>query len=174
MHWNNAVFHVIDLRTFSNIWYWLAVGVTWSVLSHWIIGVPFDMIYRARKEGGAAAHDLDQLVAINVRRLMQLSHIAGLWLSAFVAFILSSIAMMAFYYGSELAQGILLLMLPVTIVAVMNLRKSHQYELKQPTGKVLIKELLHLRLIIQSIGVVAIFFTAMYGMYFNLSVPVGY
>ncbi|MFQ1702750.1 component of SufBCD complex [Loktanella agnita] len=132
------------------------------------------MIYRARKEGGAAAHDLDQLVAINVRRLMQLSHIAGLWLSAFVAFILSSIAMMAFYYGSELAQGILLLMLPVTIVAVMNLRKSHQYELKQPTGKVLIKELLHLRLIIQSIGVVAIFFTAMYGMYFNLSVPVGY
>ncbi len=174
MHWNNAVFHVIDLRTFSNIWYWLAVGVTWSVLSHWIIGVPFDMIYRARKEGGAAAHDLDRLVAINVRRLMQLSHIAGLWVSAFVAFILSSIAMMAFYYGSELAQGILLLMLPVTIVAVMNLRKSHQYELKQPTGKVLIKELLHLRLIIQSIGVVAIFFTAMYGMYFNLSVPVGY
>jgi len=34
-----------------------------------------------------------------------------------------------------------------------------------------VKELLRLRIIIQVVAMIAIFFTAIYGMYYNLSVP---
>lgn len=174
MNWNDAIFQVIDMRTFSNVWYWLAVAVTWSTVSHWILGVPFDMIHRARRGGGQAAEDLDMLVAINVRRLSQINHEVGLWIMGFASFVLTCFALTGFYYGLELAKGVFLLMLPLMLVAVMSLRLSRRYEVKQPTGAALARDLLRLRFWIQVVAVIAIFLTAMYGMYFNLSLPVGY
>jgi hypothetical protein len=46
------VFEVIDMRSFSNLWYWIALAVLWSSTSHWVLGVPFDMIQRARRRAG--------------------------------------------------------------------------------------------------------------------------
>ena len=48
---------VIDLRSFSNLWYWIALAVLWSSISHWVLGVPHDMIHRARREGGQVLAD---------------------------------------------------------------------------------------------------------------------
>ncbi|MEM9756043.1 MAG: component of SufBCD complex, partial [Pseudomonadota bacterium] len=31
---------VIDLRSFSNLWYWIVLAVFWSSASHWGLGVP--------------------------------------------------------------------------------------------------------------------------------------
>ncbi len=174
MNWNDAIFQVIDLRTFSSIWFWLAVAVTWSTVSHWILGVPFDMIYRAKRYGGEAADDLEALLAINVRRLEQITDIAGLWIMGFAAFVLSSVAAMGFYYGLELAQGAFCMMLPLTLVGIMNLRASRRYGVKQPSGEVVARELIRLRFWIQVIAMISIFFTAMYGMYYNLTIPPGF
>lgn len=169
MPWNETIFQVIDTRTFSNIWYWLAVAVTWSTVSHWIIGVPFDMIFRARRYEGDAAGDLDLLVTINVRRLTAISEKAGVWLIGFVAFSLSALVMLGFYYGIELAQGFFCLAFPVTVVGMLNFRLSRRFAVSQPTGAALARALLKLRFWIQVIAMVSIFFTAMYGMYYNLS-----
>ena len=35
------------MRSFSNLWYWIALAVLWSTVSHWVLGVPFDMVQRA-------------------------------------------------------------------------------------------------------------------------------
>lgn len=169
MNWNDAIFQLIELHTFSNVWYWLAVAVTWSTMCHWIIGVPFDLIYRARRDGGQAAADLEMSVDINVRRLMTISDMAGLWLTGLFGFFLAVMASMGFYYGFELAQGFFLLALPLAIVGMISMRRSRSYALKRPSGKELALELLKLRFWIQVLAVVAIFVTAMFGMYHNLS-----
>ncbi len=65
-----TVFEVIDMRSFSNLWYWIGLAVIWSTVSHWVIGVPFDMVLRARLKGGQVANDLETLVQINCRRLV--------------------------------------------------------------------------------------------------------
>ncbi|WP_342075535.1 hypothetical protein [Yoonia sp. SS1-5] len=172
MDWNDAIFQVIDLRTFSNMWYWLAVAVTWSMVSHWILGVPFDMILRARRHGGQTAQDLDMMVAINVRRLLDINDIAGIWIMGFATFILSTLAMIGFYYGFEFAQGLFFLAVPLTIVGMISVRASRDFAADQPTGDALVRALIRLRFWIQSIAMLSIFLTAMYGMYHNLSHPV--
>lgn len=169
MNWNDAIFQVIDLRSFSSVWYWLAVAVSWSTVSHWIIGVPFDLIFRARREGGIAADDLDMLVAINVRRLMTISDIAGVWLIGFLFFLLSVLVSLGFYYGFELAQGVFCLAFPLSIVAMLNMRKARRYAANQPTGADLAHDLLRFRFWIQVIAMISIFITAMYGMFYTLS-----
>jgi hypothetical protein len=173
LNWNDAIFLVIEVRTFSNIWYWLAVGVIWSTVSHWILGVPFDMIYRARREGAQSARDLEDLVAINVRRLATINEMAGLWLVGFAAFMLTAFAMLGFYYGFELAQGFFCLSFPLVFVGMLNMRASRRFQTNQPEGEALARALMRLRFWIQVIAMISIFFTAMYGMYFNLIEPPG-
>ncbi len=174
MNWNDAIFQVIDLHTFSNFWYWLSVAVTWAMVSHWVLGVPFDMVLRARRHGDAAIADLEALVAINVRRLLTITDIAGLWLAGVTAFSLSTLAMMGFWYGFELAQGVFCLAFPLSAVAVMNIRMSRRFAQKQPMGDALPAALLRMRFWIQVIAMISIFVTAMYGMYRNLSLPLGF
>ena len=41
-----SVSEVIDLRSFSNLWFWIALAVMWSTVSHWVMGVPWDMVQR--------------------------------------------------------------------------------------------------------------------------------
>lgn len=174
MNWNDAIFQVISLHTFSNVWYWLAVAVSWASASHWILGVPFDMIFRAQRYGDQAAIDLEQIVAINVRRLKSITDVAGLGLIGIAAFFLTGLAWGGFFYGFELAQGVFLLAFPMTIVVVMNFSLSHRFSIAQPTGEELAGALIRLRFWIQAIAMTSIFLTAMYGMYHNISTPLGF
>ena len=43
---------------------WIVLAVAWSSASHWVLGVPFDMVMRARRQGGQAAADLEDLARI--------------------------------------------------------------------------------------------------------------
>lgn len=160
---------LIDFRTFSNIWYWLAVMVTWAVVSHWVIGVPFDMVVRARRQGGQAAQDLDILVAINLRRLLTLSGTPAVILVGIGAFVVTAAAMLGFVYGLELAQGLFCLAFPLVFVAVLTWRSCQRLALDQQTGPALIRALVRLRFWIQLIAITALFCTALLGIYVMLS-----
>mgnify|MGYP007096395090 CR=1 FL=1 len=160
---------LIDFRTFSNIWYWLAVMVTWAVATHWVIGVPFDMVVRARRQGGQAAQDLDILVAINLRRLLTLSGTPAVILVGIGAFVVTAAAMLGFVYGLELAQGLFCLVFPLVFVAVLTWRSCQRLALDQQTGPALIRALVRLRFWIQLIAITALFCTALLGIYVMLS-----
>lgn len=160
---------LIDFRTFSNIWYWLAVMVTWAVATHWVIGVPFDMVVRARRQGGQAAQDLDILVAINLRRLLTLSGTPTVILVGIGAFVVTAAAMLGFVYGLELAQGLFCLVFPLVFVAVLTWRSCQRLALDQQTGPALIRALVRLRFWIQLIAITALFCTALLGIYVMLS-----
>lgn len=146
----------------------MAVAVVWSSVSHYVLGVPFDMIARARRHGGQAEEDLRDMVRICVNRLLHISHTAGMILLGLVCFILTSLAIMGFWYGAELAQAIFLLAFPMSLVGATSLVAARQIAASDPVGEDLYSALNRHRFFTQVIGMIAIFITAMYGMYQNL------
>lgn len=174
VNWTNTLFEVIDMRSFSNLWFWIALAVVWSSVSHWVLGVPFDMIQRARKQGGQAELDLYDMVRINVNRLLYIGQVSGLVLLTFLAFFLTSLGILAFFYDVEFAQAVFLLAFPMTLVGALSLSTAQVIAREQPEGEALYARLSKHRVFTQFIGMISIFITAMWGMYQNLAVGPGF
>lgn len=168
MQWYELIFLLIDMRSFSNLWYWIGLAVLWSSVSHWVMGVPFDMISRARKQGGEAADILHTLSQISANRLLYISRSAGLWLIGLVCFVLTMLGLLAVVYAVEFAQAVLLMVAPMVLVGYLTLRTALKIEAEAPTGRDLIRCLLRHRFVVQLVGMVSIFVTAMFGMYQNM------
>lgn len=172
MDWTLAIARLIDLQTFTSVWYWLVVIVTWSIAGNWLIGVPFDMLYRARKATGQELADLETLVDINVRRIVWTDSKVGTAAAILVGFILCSLGVVGFGYGLEIAQGLFVLAAPLSVVLAVNLRLALQLSEEPLTGIVLVRRLFRVRLWTQVVAMLALFFTAIYGMYYALSAQV--
>lgn len=162
------VFEVIDMRSFSNLWYWIMLAVVWSSASHWVLGVPWDMVARARRFGGAAEEDLRDLVRVNVNRLLYISSTSGLWILAFTCFLLTTLALLGFVYSVEFAQAVLLLALPLSLVFALSVRTARR--IHDADGEGLHDMLFRHRVMTQVIGMAAIFVTAFWGMWQNLRI----
>ncbi|MGB3279803.1 MAG: component of SufBCD complex [Pseudorhodobacter sp.] len=170
MDWYKTVFDLIDLRSFSNLWFWIALAVMWSTTSHWVLGVPFDMVARARKNGGEAAQDLHDLVGINARRLLFIAQVSGLWLIGIAAFVLTVLVVLGFIYKVEFAQAVFLLLAPMGIVGALSLSTAQHITVMQMEGEDLYRRLTRHRMIVQAIGMVSIFITSLWGMWQNMQV----
>jgi hypothetical protein len=164
----STVFELIDMRSFSNLWYWIALAVVWSTTSHWVLGVPYDMIQRAARNGGQTEADLEVLVRINCNRLLYIGRISGLWILAFSCAFLTGLAMLGFIYWVEFAQALFLLAFPLSLVALLSLRTASRIEAEALSGDALRRRLRRHRIYTQMIGLAAIFVTAMWGMWQNL------
>ncbi|MCO4842732.1 MAG: component of SufBCD complex [Yoonia sp.] len=173
MDWNNAILHVINLRSFSSIWYWIMVAVVWSTASHWVLGVPFDMIQRAKRHGGQAELHLVDMVRINVNRQLTTAAVAGVWLIGILFFALSTLAGLGFIYNIEMAQAIFLLAFPISIIGAISVSTSRLIVATNPEGDALHNVLMRHRIWTQIIGMIAIFVTGLYGMFHNLAVVRG-
>lgn len=172
MSFYDSVFTLIDLRSFSNLWFWIALAVLWSGASHYVLGVPFDMVMRARREGDQAMADLETLVAIQVRRRVHIQRSSGLWITGFWAMVLSATLILGFGYGVELAQAFTLLGLPAALVLGLGFRLALRLEHAPLSGEGLTRVLTWHRLVVQGIGIVAVLATAVWGMFHNLSISV--
>ncbi|MDP3960916.1 MAG: component of SufBCD complex [Pseudorhodobacter sp.] len=168
MEWYTLIFLLIDMRSFSSLWYWIALAVLWSSVSHWVLGVPFDLINRARRKGGDAAEDLAVLARINARRMLYISRNGGMWLVGIVFFLLTVLAMLSALYEVEFAQALLFMVAPMVLVGYLSLRLALKVEAGAPEGEALVRLLMRHRFIVQLIGMIAIFVTAMFGMYHNI------
>lgn len=174
MDWYQTLFELIDMRSFSNLWFWIVLAVVWSSASHWVLGVPFDMVLRARRHGGQAETDLQDMVRVNVNRLLYISRISGLWILGFTCFALTMLAMLGFFYAFEFAQALFLLAFPMSLVGLLSLSTARLIASEDCTGERLRKRLTRHRLYTQLIGMVSIFVTAMWGMYQNVALgPLG-
>jgi hypothetical protein len=168
--WYRTVFELIDMRSFSNLWYWIALGVLWSTASHWVLGVPFDMITRARRLQGAALEDLEVMVRINCERLLYISRTAGLWLVAVACFVLTALVTLGFFYDVEFAQALLFILFPMLLLGGMSVRTAGMIEAGENRGAALFRRLGRHRLSTQLLGMVSILVTSMYGMWQNITI----
>ncbi len=160
---------VIDLRSFSNLWYWIVLTVLWSTASHWVLGVPFDLITRARRNGGQAQLDVEALVAIKSRRMLNVTRTASVPLFFGLTFFFTTLAMLAFWYWLEFAQALFLLTIWLVPVAWLSLRTALRIEAGENMGEMLHRRLIMLRRMVQVVGMFAIFTTALFGMWRNLA-----
>lgn len=170
MEWFQVIRELIDLRSFSNLWYWIILAVLWSSSSHWVLGVPFDMISRARRDGGATQDDLEALVRINTSRMLYIARTAGIWLVGLVFFLITVLTVLGFVYNIEFAQAVLLLLVPVCILAVLSQRTAGLIEAGENAGAALHRRLVRHRISTQALGMVSIFVTSLFGMYQNLNI----
>ncbi len=169
MNWHQLVFEVIDMRSFSNLWFWIALAVMWSSASHWGLGVPFDMVLRAKRVGGQSEIDLEDMVRINTNRLLYIGRVSGLWLLSFACFLLTGLAVTGFVYGIEFAQAVFLLLFPMSLVGLISLSTAARIQQEEAHGALLRKRLTRHRLYVQLIGMASIFVTSLWGMYQNFN-----
>lgn len=172
MDWYTSIFEVIDMRSFSNLWFWIALAVFWSSASHWVLGVPYDMVLRARRAGGQAEADLEAITRVNVNRLLYIGRVSGVWIVASSCFVLSILVVLAFWYGVEFAQAVLFLVFPMMLIGGLSLSTAGRIESEAATGELLRKRLARHRFYTQVIGMISIFITALWGMYQNLTIGV--
>ncbi|MFN0116157.1 MAG: component of SufBCD complex [Paracoccaceae bacterium] len=172
MDWTRLVFDLLDMRSFSNLWYWIGLAVTWSSASHWVLGVPWDMVLRARRVGGEAERDLEDIVRVNVNRMLNIAELAGLFLLGVTAFVLTTLALLGFWYQVEFAQAVFLILLPLSVVGALSLRAAERIRVSGDRGEDLRHRLSRHRLVIQGIGMVSIFVTAFWGMLQNFNVSI--
>nr|WP_170610777.1 component of SufBCD complex [uncultured Ruegeria sp.] len=169
----SSITEVIDLRSFSNLWFWIALAVMWSSVSHWVLGVPYDLIVRARRSGGQAETDLMDIVRINTNRMLYIMDMSGAILFAISCFVLTGLAISGFYYGVEFAQAVFLLMFPMSIVVMLYVATARRLQ-QIPKPDLVIRTLMRCRLYTQLIGMFSILVTAFWGMYQNFSLgPLG-
>lgn len=170
LDWYTTVLELIDLRSFSNLWYWIAVAVLWSSASHWILGVPFDLVQRASRAGGQAETDLEDLIRINLNRIFFVIESSGLWLVGLVMAFQTTLIILGFWYDVEFMQALFFLAFPMTIIGGLSVWTGTRIRRDQAQGEALRKYLSQHRLITQIIGVISIFITGIYGMAQNFLV----
>jgi hypothetical protein len=128
------------------------------------------MVLRARRQGEQAQIDLEDMVRINVNRLLYITQVSGMWILGFTCFFLTMLFTLAVFYNFEFAQAVLLLAFPLCLVAVLSVSTAQQIHEESATGDLLYRRLARHRLYTQIIGIVSIFVTSIWGMYQNLYV----
>lgn len=160
MSLSTTFLEVIDLRSFSSIWYWIVVTVAWSQMSYRPLGVPFDRIQRARRKGGEDMADVEALAAIQVRRMAKIVQEAGIWAAGGLAFVHTVMLTLGLWYRIELALAVELIMLPATLVGIMGVFTANRIFQEEATGPRLLRLLLRNRFWTQVIGMISICVTA--------------
>lgn len=166
LQWYDILFELIDFRSFSSLWYWLVMSVIWSTASHWVLGVPYELVRRARRDE-QAQRDLEDMLRVNVHRMLFYARGSGLVSVTLAAFVLSALLVLALR-GVEFAQAVLCILLPMLPVYALRLRLALEFERGDHGSADLDHVLSRHRTVVQVIGVLAIFFSGLFGMYHNL------
>jgi len=160
------------MRSFSNLWFWIVLAVVWSSTSHWVMGVPYDLVIRARRVGGQAEADLLDIVRIQTNRMLNIVDMSGTLLLAIVCFVSTGLGTLGFFYGVEFAQAVFLLAFPMTFVTLVNIFHARRLRQEELTLERVAKTLSRCRLYTQIIGMISVLVTALWGMYQNISIGV--
>jgi hypothetical protein len=115
----DLVTEVIDLRSFSNLWYWIVLAILWSSLSHWTLGVPYHVVARARRGDERAASDMRALAEINGARILAVTDQSAPVLLGVAVFVATGLATTGWLYRVEFLQALFLLMFPAMLVGAL-------------------------------------------------------
>ncbi|WP_339107298.1 component of SufBCD complex [Thioclava sp. GXIMD4216] len=168
MDFTNTIFALIDMHSFSSLWYWIMLAVCWSFAAHFAMGIPYDLVTQYRRNA-ETADDLVLAAGLSARRLIRFSQakaaLTGGWF-----FLTSFLLITGFGYGAELAQAAFLLGVPLSFVTIMTLYNAKLLLSLSENGQAeAIANFVHgARFRVQLLGMSVIFVTALWGMLSNL------
>jgi hypothetical protein len=170
--WHKTIFELIDTRSFSSLWFWIVLIVVWSIANHRVLGIPFDMVDKARCHGGQTADDLEELIRIKTNRLLIIRNSCKPWMLGIICFVHTGLWLLGFFYGIEFAQALFLLCFHLTLIGVLDFLTAQYICEEKSVGEKLYFRLSRHRIFVRTIGIVSIFITALWGMYQNIALGV--
>lgn len=163
----DLVTEVIDLRSFSTLWYWIVLAILWSGLTQWVLGVPYHIVQRALRGDPDSAREARLLVEINARRILDGARTSGVVMAAAAGFAISTGVVLGWVYRIEFAQALVLLIVPIIGVGALSLRTARR--LRDSGFDGLEAQLRRHRQVVMAFAIVSIFLTAFWGMSVNAS-----
>lgn len=122
----NGFLDLMDQRSFGSVWFWVVLLMIWAGQGRAVLGVPSDVINRARRDPtelpGLALLDWLSLALPRWR----MGGREGAALLGLGGFAITSLAILGFVYGLELAQAVTLLAVPLAILFLMRLRLARK------------------------------------------------
>ncbi|MTH65401.1 hypothetical protein [Paracoccus shanxieyensis] len=119
-----GILTILDSRSFASIWFWLLLTLCWTLAGRRVAGVPSDVLAAIRKPQGpddpAALLLLDWLSLTLPRR--HLGQVEAIVMLACATFVLTALFLLGFIYGLEMAQALVLLLLPFAVLYAAELR----------------------------------------------------
>jgi hypothetical protein len=112
---------IIASAGFDSFWYWVLHAVVWTLVCARTLGVPHDMLLRARHDA-TAAERVEILARLSAERVAGIADAAGLAIAAAAGFVLAALAALGFLSGLAGAQAAFVLLLPVALIAASKLR----------------------------------------------------
>jgi hypothetical protein len=152
------------------MWFWITLAVFWSAMSHYAVGVPYDMVQRAfRRNDAEGWQDLEALALINARRLRVIGSSAGVFVAAAGGFVLTGLFVLGFFYRVEFCQAAFLIAFPFALIGLLSQRTARLILEVQPEGIDLARGLRRHRFYVQVIGMISILVTAFWGVFSMLT-----
>ncbi|WP_143412848.1 component of SufBCD complex [Haematobacter missouriensis] len=170
LNWYSMLAGLIDVRSFSSLWFWVMLAVMWFLLGQRVAGVPVDVIAAAHADRPGSMAELEEVSRLSALRLARRHAAFGLLAVAAVFFLLSSLMIAGWGYGIELGQALFLLILPLTLVRGLELWTAEKILARGLVGETLRSVLFWQRFRVQCLGIVFILATALWGMWRNLTV----
>lgn len=140
---------------FESLWYWVLHLVVWTMACYRTLGVPLDMLLRARREP-VAAERVDLLARLTVARIVGIYDRAGPAIAAVSGFLLACLAGFGFGSGIEAAQAAFAIALPFAGIAYSKLRLALFLSRRRISGPRLVLMLARRRMWHQMIALLAI------------------
>lgn len=162
----------IDLRSFSNVWFWIVLVVAWSSFTSTLLGIPADMVYRARRQGGQAMIDLETMALLQAQRRQNLLRQSGPFSAAIWTGLLTTSVVLGFVYWLELGQALSLLLIPLALGHLSGLPLIRRIAQGTLGGESLLRAIRWHRFWMMMLGLFAIMVTTLWGMFYNVVVPV--
>lgn len=148
------MFQFIAAAHFESPWYWVLHVVVWTVACTRTLGVPHDMLIRARRLPEVAAR-VDLLANLAAERLAGVADGFGPVIAAATGFLLAALAGLGFWNGIEAAQASLCLLAPLAAVAFSKIRLALWIRRSRLVGPRLVLALTWRRTCHQAIAILA-------------------
>jgi hypothetical protein len=147
---------VISLRSFSNIWYWLALAAFWTWAMGQVMGVS-NALLRQSLRGESA--DLERLAQIQAQVWLTRWQRGQVWIVTFGTAALGLISVLAFFSGSEFAQAVWFIAMPYALIWLIWLRLALLIMREKPQAGALVRVMFNTKNHVQIIGFAFIFIT---------------
>lgn len=151
-----TILDALGISSFETVWYWVLHVLVWTLVTHRTLGVPYDMILRARR----LPEVLDRVEALSLifsERATALCRRVGVAAALVGGFVLSGLFALGFLSGLVLAQAAFLLLFPLAVIVYSTMTAALRIERRQFRGTVLLQVLARRHFWHQIVAVAALF-----------------
>nr|WP_279577978.1 hypothetical protein [Paracoccus versutus] len=183
-----GILALLDSRSFGSIWFWVILTLAWTMAGRRILGVPSDVISGAVGAEPGPRDDPAALVLLDWLSLTlprwRIDRRKGAILLGLGSFLLTTLAILGFGYGLEMAQALVLLVLPFALLFGLELRLARRLravlaraEVGQPVneaGAEAARLMRRHRMVILAMSILVVALTAFYGALWMIVHPFGF